>query len=255
MKKSPLLDVVDIRKYFGGIRAVDGCTLSVEPETITGLIGPNGAGKTTLFDVVVGLYEPNGGSIYFNGDRIDRLLPHEIVRKGIVKTFQIPRELGNLTVLDNLMVAAPARYATSPFLSALGLRKVWAEERGLVNRAEDILSFMELDRLSDEFAKNLSGGQKKILELARALMAGPDLVLLDEPVAGINPTLTAKLLKAIQDLRSDQGKTFFLVEHDMDVVFSQCDTVIVMHQGKRLAEGKPESIRTNPEVISSYLGG
>lgn len=254
-QRDPILNVVDVRKYFGGIRAVDGCTLKVEPESITGLIGPNGAGKTTLFDVVVGLYEPDGGEIYLNGSRIDHLLPHEIVRRGIVKTFQIPRELGNLTVLDNLMVAAPALYATSPFWAAVGLGRVWKEERKLRLKAEDILGYVELDHLSDEYAKNLSGGQKKILELARALMAHPDLILLDEPVAGVNPTLTTKLLKAIQDLRADQGKTFFLVEHDMDVVFSECDTVVVMHQGRRLAEGKPESIRSNPEVIESYLGG
>ncbi len=254
-QRTTILSVEEVQKHFGGIRAVDGCTLSVEKGSITGLIGPNGAGKTTLFDVIVGLYEPDAGRIYLNGSRIDRLLPHEIVRKGVVKTFQIPRELRNLTVLDNLMVAAPSRWGTSPFRAALGSGKVWGEERSLRRKAEDILTYVELDHLIDEYAKNLSGGQKKILELARALMANPDLILLDEPVAGVNPVLTEKLLKALQDLRADQGKTFFLVEHDMDVVFSQCDTVVVMHQGKRLAEGKPESIRTDAAVIDSYLGG
>ena len=241
-------------KTFGGIRAVDRCSLSVRPGTITGLIGPNGAGKSTLFNVIVGLYAPDEGQIYFNGQRLDGLPPYSIVRKGLIKTFQIPRELRNMTVLENLMVAAPA--GAGERLTDLIIRpwEVPRAERAVIDRAEEVLEIVGLRALRDEYAKNLSGGQKKLLEVARALMAKPRMILLDEPVAGVNPTLTQRILGVVEDLRN-QGMTFFLVEHDMDVVMSRCEWLIVMHQGRRLVEGVAEAIKANASVIDSYLGG
>ncbi|MFQ6012487.1 MAG: ABC transporter ATP-binding protein [Thermoplasmata archaeon] len=249
----PLLDIRNVVKTFGGIRAVDGTSLSVREQSITGLIGPNGAGKTTLFNLVTGIYTPEEGTIRFNEGRIDRLLPHEVVARGVVKTFQVPREFKNITVLENLMLAAKGhvgeqfnRIFTTP-------RRVWKREREVLERARSLLEFFELAALETEFAKNLSGGQKKLLELARALMTDPVLVMLDEPVAGVNRTLAAKLLDRIDRLRK-QGLTFFIIEHDMDVVMSRCETVIAMHQGKVLAEGTPTEIKANEEVIETYLG-
>lgn len=248
-----ILEARKVSKRFGGLRAVDDCSLSVRPRTITGLIGPNGAGKSTLFNVVAGLYAPDGGQVFFDGQRLDGLPPHTIVRRGLIKTFQIPRELRNLTVLENLMVAAPP--AAGESLADLFLRpfEIRRQERGVVRKAETVLSLVGLRQLRDEYAKNLSGGQKKLLELARALMADPRMVLLDEPVAGVNPILAQKILQVIEDLRG-QGLTFFLIEHDMDVVMKRCEWIIVMHQGRTLAEGVPEDIKANPKVIESYLG-
>ncbi len=249
----PLLDIRDVVKTFGGIRAVDGASLSVRKQSITGLIGPNGAGKTTLFNLITTIYTTEDGSIHFKGNRIDQLLPHEVVAQGVVKTFQIPREFKNITVLENLMLAAKghegeqfSRIFTTP-------KRVWSREQQVRERAQTLLEFFELGDLEQEFAKNLSGGQKKLLELARALMTDPVLVMLDEPVAGVNRTLAAKLLDWIDELRQE-GLTFFIIEHDMDVVMSRCDTVIVLHQGKVLAEGTPTEIKGNEEVIETYLG-
>jgi branched-chain amino acid transport system ATP-binding protein len=243
-----------VTKAFGGIRAVDRCTLAVRRGTITGLIGPNGAGKTTLFNLIVGLYAPDDGTITFNGRRIDGRPAYEIVERGVVKTFQIPREFRRLTVLENLLVAHPRHPGENPISALLGLRKVWDVEETLRKRALDMLALVELDTLSDAYASDLSGGQKKLLELARALMTEPRLVLLDEPVAGVNPTLTRKLLGLLNDLRA-RGKSFFMIEHDMDVVMNQCDRVIAMHQGRPIAEGMPEEVRSDSQVLESYLGG
>lgn len=250
---APILEVRDVTKTFGGIRAVDGCTLAVEPQTITGLIGPNGAGKSTLFNVVVGLSAPDDGEVYFRGERIDGLPPHRIVRNGLIKTFQIPRELRNLTVLENLMVAAPPTPGDSLIGLLVRAHDIHRFEDRVIQRAEEVLRTFGLTALRDEYAKNLSGGQKKLLELARVLMAEPQMILLDEPVAGVNPTLAKKILDVIEGLRA-KGLTFFLVEHDMDVVMKRCTWIIVMHQGRRLAEGVPDEVRADPKVIESYLG-
>ncbi len=249
----PLLDVQDLHKSFGGIRAVNGTTLAVHEQSITGLIGPNGAGKTTLFNLVAGVYRPEAGRIIFNSQGIQGLLPYEIVSLGAVKTFQIPREFRNITVLENLMLAAkgnPGERLSQVFLSA---RKVRKRERETRERARGLLAFFELDRLEMELARNLSGGQKKLLELARALMTDPRLIMLDEPVAGVNRTLAAKILDRVEELRQG-GLTFFIIEHDMDVVMNRVDSVIVMHEGRVLAEGTPSEIKANEEVIETYLG-
>ncbi len=249
----PILRVKGVVKAFGGLRALDDCSLEVAPQTITGLIGPNGAGKSTLFNTIVGLYTPDAGEIVFSGKRIDDVPSWEIVGRGLVKTFQIPRELGNLTVLENLLLWVRSNpgerlwnLAFKPFL-------VRGFEREAQGKAEEILRFAGLFDLRDEYAKNLSGGQKKILELSRALMADPAMILLDEPVAGVNPILTVKILDLIARLKV-QGKTFFLIEHDMDVVMNRCDWIIVMHQGRKLAEGNPKEVKRDERVVEAYLG-
>jgi branched-chain amino acid transport system ATP-binding protein len=203
--------------------------------------------------MIIGLYPPEMGEVWFDGQRIDGLPPYRIVERGLAKTFQIPREFQRLTVLENLLVSSSMAGERLMDL-LLSPRRVRHDLRENIRRAEEVLDTVGLLPLRDEYAGNLSGGQKKLLELARALVKDPKLIMLDEPVAGINPTLTNHLLKLIEDLRDDHGKTFFLVEHDMDVVMRHCDHIIVMHQGRRLTEGTPEEVKTNPEVIESYLG-
>jgi ABC-type branched-subunit amino acid transport system ATPase component len=249
-----ILRVESVRKSFGGINAVDGCTLSVNPQSVTGLIGPNGAGKSTLFNLIAGLYRPDGGEIWFNNTRVDGLPPYEIVHLGLTKTWQIPHELRNMTVLENLVLGA--KHNAGEHLLNLFIRpgKVRQDEKSLRVRAREVLRATQLESLANEHAKALSGGQKKLLELARAMMTEPALVLLDEPVAGVNPTLAGSLMDLIDRLRRD-GRTFFLIEHDMNVVMNRCDRVIVMHQGRTIAEGTPTSVKANPAVIDSYLGG
>jgi len=251
---APILRADDVVKAFGGLRALDGCSLEVRRGSITGLIGPNGAGKSTLFNTVMGLFAPDAGRVYFLGERVDGLPPYALVRRGLVKTFQIPRELRNLTVLENLMISAkdaPGEEIPNLFLR---IRRVRARELEIRATADDILRLTGLEALRDEYAKNLSGGQKKLLELSRSLMSDPTMILLDEPVAGVNPTLTVKILELVERLRA-RGKTFFLIEHDMDVVMNRCDWIIVLHQGRKLAEGLPEEIKRDDRVVEAYLGG
>ncbi|TLZ44329.1 MAG: ATP-binding cassette domain-containing protein [Methanobacteriota archaeon] len=248
-----ILRVESVRKSFGGINAVDGCTLSVNPQSVTGLIGPNGAGKSTLFNLIAGLYRPDGGEIWFNNTRIDGLPPYEIVHLGLTKTWQIPHELRNMTVLENLVLGA--KHNAGEHLLNLFIQpgKVRQDEKSLRVRAREVLRATQLESLANEHAKALSGGQKKLLELARAMMTEPALILLDEPVAGVNPTLAGSLMDLIDRLRRD-GRTFFLIEHDMNVVMNRCDRVIVMHQGRTIAEGTPASVKANPTLIKTIFG-
>ncbi len=250
----PILVAKGVEKHFGGIHAVDGCSLEVYPQTLTALIGPNGAGKSTFLNVVAGAYAPDAGQIWFEGGRIDGLYSHSLVARGLIKTFQIPRELRNFTVLQNLMVAYPLQ-AGGRFLDMFirpGTTRRAEEEA--VEESEKILAKIGLQNMRDEYAKNLSGGQKKLLELGRALIAKPRMILLDEPVAGVNPTLQNQIMDVVEGLRRS-GVTFFFVEHDMDVVMRRSDCIIVMHQGRALAEGRADEVRANPAVIESYLGG
>ena len=226
-----LLEIEHLVKRFGGLRALDGCAFQVASGSITGLIGPNGAGKTTVFNIVSGLLAPDGGAIRFRGRDIGGRPAHDIAKLGIRRTFQIPRELRQLTVLENLLV-----YGAAPVGERLGgalfRRKAYrAEDRTLLDRADAVLALTDLGSLAQEYARNLSGGQKKLLELARVLMADPDLVLLDEPAAGINPTLMNRLVHAIQ-AEHRRGRTFLVIEHDMGLVMRLCDPVIVLSQSR-----------------------
>ncbi|ACM57673.1 ABC transporter ATP-binding protein [Halorubrum lacusprofundi] len=252
---APPLRVEGLVKRFGGVTAVDGASFEVEQGSLTGLIGPNGAGKSTTFNCITGVHEPTAGSVYFKGEDVTGLEPYRMARKGLVRTFQIARELSEMTVLENLMLAPKGQIGESAIRSVTpGLRgEVVAQEEEIRERAWETLDFFEIDHLATEHAGNLSGGQRKLLEMARALMTDPEVVLLDEPLAGVNPTLEEKLLDRIHQLRED-GYTFLLVEHDMDVIMNNCEHVIVMHQGSVLAEGTGDEIRNNEQVIEAYLG-
>jgi branched-chain amino acid transport system ATP-binding protein len=244
-----------LKKRFGGVTAVDGATFQVEEGSLTGLIGPNGAGKSTTFNCITGVHEPTAGNIYFKDEDITGLKPYQIARKGLVRTFQIARELGEMTVLENLMLAPQDQRGESATRAVMpGLRSaVMEEERDIRERAWETLEFFEIDHLATEYAENLSGGQRKLLEMARTLMTDPEMVLLDEPLAGVNPSLEEKLLERIHELRSE-GYTFLLVEHDMDVIMNNCEHIIVMYQGSVLAEGTAKEIRNDERVIEAYLG-
>ncbi len=317
-----LLEVRDLRKTFGGITAVDGATFDVEEGVITGLIGPNGAGKTTTFNLISGFYEPDSGTVTYDGTDLQEIMrpsrteqgiwvtasgvgfggaglaaaaaagvstvamggatlagaavgagayygqeevktsmldhkhqrPFQVARAGLARTFQITRELQGMTVRENLMFA-PQEQAGERLLNAWFRRgAVRSQEADIRERADEMLELLEIDHLADEYAGNLSGGQRKLLELGRVLMTDPDAILLDEPMAGVNPTLTKKLEERILALR-DEGYTFCVVEHDMDVIMKLSDTIIVMDQGKKLMEGTPEEVQSDQRVIDAYLGG
>jgi len=250
------LQVRDLRKEFGAITAVDGASFDVERGSLTGLIGPNGAGKSTTFNCITGTHRPTGGTVQFEGEDVTGLAPHQVADRGLVRTFQIARELGQMTVLENMMVAPKDQIGESLWRSVLPYARsaVDRQEREILERAWETLEFFEIDHLADEYASNLSGGQRKLLELARALLTDPDMLLLDEPFAGVNPTLEERLLDHIHALR-EQGYTFLIVEHDMDLIMQNCERVIVMHQGRILTEGTPDEVRQNEDVIEAYLGG
>ncbi len=251
----PLLSVRGLVKGFGGLRAIDHCTLDVARGTITGLIGPNGAGKTTLFNLITGFLTPDAGRVFFRGHDVTGLPPYRIFAEKMCRTFQIPREHRSMTVLENLMLVPPRQHGEHVWTNWLRPGLVAEEETRIRDTAEEVLAFVQLDHLATEPAANLSGGQKKLLELARVLMAEPELVLLDEPGAGVNPTLMRRLAQDIETLRRERGITFLLIEHDMDLVMSLCDPVIVMSEGRKLREGKPAEVRRDPAVLEAYLGG
>lgn len=240
-----LLEVRGLVKQFGGLRAVDGCTFDVEEGGITALIGPNGAGKTTVFNVVSGLLKPDAGEVRFRGERITGLPPHAITRRRISRTFQITRELAEMSVLENVVVHAPVRRFFDLFRG-----DVLGEER---ERAMGLLEFVGLAFLADQPARNLSYGQRKLLELAGALMAEPHLIMLDEPAGGVNPALLGQILDRIEQLNRD-GVTFVIVEHNMDVVMSMSDTVVVMAHGDVLVQDSPDAVQVNEAVLDAYLG-
>lgn len=241
----PLLEVQNLVKHFGGIKAVDNCSFSVEKGAITALIGPNGAGKTTAFNMISGLIKPDSGTINFNGQRIDRLKPHQITRRGISRTFQISRDLMEMTVLENLVVQFP----TTGFWGLFQASILHHEEA----RAMELLDFVGIAHLASEKSKNLSYGQKKLMEFAATLMTEPELVMLDEPAGGINPALMDNIIERIEILNK-QGVSFLIVEHNMDVVMNLCNPVIVMAYGKFLTAGPPEQVQNDERVLEAYLG-
>jgi branched-chain amino acid transport system ATP-binding protein len=232
---------------------VHGCTFAVAEGSITALIGPNGAGKTTVFNLITGLLRPDRGQIRFRGRPIGGLTAHKVARAGISRTFQIPRELERLTVLDNVMLWAKSQSGERLGVALARRGRFRAEERALRERAERLLDLVELSGLRHEYAAHLSGGQKKLLELARALMAEPALVLLDEPGAGVNPVLMQRLLDAVR-AENRVGRTFLVIEHDMDLVARLCHAVIVISQGRKLTDGAFEDIRRDEHVLEHYFG-
>lgn len=249
----PILVAEDVRLSFGGVAAVDGASLSVEPGKITALIGPNGAGKTSFFNAVTGFYKADGGNIVFDGDSIAGKSPDAIARRGLARTFQLTKSLARMSVLDNMMLAAPGQTGEKIFTVWFAPWVIRKQERANREKAMELLELFSLMEKKDDYAATLSGGQRKLLELARALMMDPKMILLDEPMAGVNPTLGARLLEHVGQLR-DEGMTFVLVEHDMDVVMNVSERVIVMANGKVITEGTPDEVRTNEEVIDAYLG-
>jgi len=254
-ESAPIIEIRDVVKDFGGLRAVNRCSFQVRQGTITGLIGPNGAGKTTVFNLITGFLRCTSGQILSGGKRIDGLPPHKIFRKGIVRTFQIPRELKRMTVLENLMVVPSEQAGERIWTSWLLPWQVKRQEQEIEARAVEVLRFMNLLDLKDEYAGNLSSGQKKLLELARTLMAEPQLVLLDEPGAGVNPTLMNQLVQYIRRACAEKHLTFLIIEHDMDLVMRLCNPIIVMSNGENIAEGPPREVQQNQRVLQAYLGG
>ena len=240
-----LLEIHDVRKAFGGVKAVDGCTFQVAAGTITALIGPNGAGKTTMFNMINGLYKADAGTIVFEGERVDGLPPHRITRRGISRTFQISRLLSDLTVLENLVVQSPRA----------GLRDIIKQSvpRHERERAMELLEFVGIADLAEQPAAKLSYGQKKLMDLAAGMMADPRLFLLDEPAGGINPALLDIIGDRVLTLQA-KGVTFLIVEHNMDLVMNVCDPVVVMAYGKVLAVGAPNAVQSNDSVLEAYLG-
>ncbi len=241
-------------KRFGGIRAVNGATLAVRDGSITALIGPNGAGKTTFFNLITGFYRPDGGSASFGGREILGRAPYAIARLGMVRTFQITKALARMPVIDNMMLGASDQPGERLLNAVFRPGATRRREEEVREQAMELLEIFDLARLADHYAGTLSGGQRKLLELARALMARPRFLLLDEPMAGINPTLGRRLLDHIQRLRAEQEVTFLFIEHDMDVVMSHADRVIVMAEGRVIAEGEPDEVRGDQAVIDAYLG-
>lgn len=249
-----IIEVKNITKNFGGLRAVNDCSLKVAAGSVTGLIGPNGAGKTTLFNMVAGTFAPDAGQIEFNGEDITGMKPHQLFGKGLLRTFQIAHEFSQMTALENLMVVAtdqPGEHLTGTWFGG-GL--VASREQEVRRKAEEVIDFLKLGHVRTELAGNLSGGQKKLLELGRTMMVDAKLVLLDEVAAGVNRTLLKDLAGNIERMNRELGYTFFVIEHDMDLIGQLCDPVIVMAEGAVIAEGPMSELRQNAEIIEAYFG-
>ena len=249
-----ILDISNLSKNFGGLAAVKNCSLKIKKGTITGIIGPNGSGKTTLFNLIAGSLKPNDGKVMFNNKNITGLPSYELFSRGILRTFQIAHEFTNLTVLENLMMV-PSNQSGEKLINAMFMRKKFkSEEDEIRKKAYEVIEFLNLKHLSNEPAGNLSGGQKKLLELGRTMMVDSKLVLLDEVGAGVNRTLLKDLGTAILRLNKEKGYTFCMIEHDMDFISRMCNPVIVLSEGSVLFQGTPEEVKNNELVIESYLG-
>ncbi|MFC3568772.1 ABC transporter ATP-binding protein [Paracoccus simplex] len=249
-----MIQVHDLHRHFGGFRAVDGASLTIETGSITGLIGPNGAGKSTLFNVIAGVLKPTAGRVTMAGEDITGLPPHELFHKGLLRTFQLAHEFSSMTVRENLMMVPGGQCGETLVNTWFRRGRIREEERALRRKADEVLEFLTISHVADEKAGNLSGGQKKLLELGRTMMVDAKVVFLDEVGAGVNRTLLGTIGDAIVRLNKERGYTFCVIEHDMDFIGRLCDPVIVMAQGKVLAEGSADSIMKNEAVIEAYLG-
>lgn len=249
-----MIQVEGVSKYFGGVHAVENCTLEITQGSITGLIGPNGAGKTTLFNIIAGLFPPTAGRITLDGEDVTGLTPHELFHKGLLRTFQIAHEFSTMTVLENLMMVPDRQHGETLINSWIARGKVREQEKTIRAKAEEVIDFLKISHLTHERAGNLSGGQKKLLELGRTMMVDAKVVLLDEVGAGVNRTLLAEIGDAIVKLNQERGYTFCMIEHDMDFISRLCDPVIVMAEGTVLAQGTAAEVRANETVIEAYLG-
>ena len=249
-----MIRVENLSKHFGGLKAVDNVSISIGKGSITGLIGPNGAGKTTLFNTIAGLYKPTAGRVFLDGDDITGLKPHQLFEKGLLRTFQIAHEFSRLSVIENLMMV-PGNQSGENLINAWFRRSgVELEENANHGKAMEVINFLNLNNVADELAGNLSGGQKKLLELGRTMMVDASIVFLDEVGAGVNRTLLREIGDAIVKLNKEKGYTFCMIEHDMDFIGRMCDPVICMAEGSILAEGSAEEIQNNEDVIEAYLG-
>ena len=252
-KPDAILVADGITRRFGGLTAVDVDHLEVQRGVITALIGPNGAGKTTFFNLITGFDQPNSGTWRFDGEDMSGMAAHNVARLGMVRTFQLTKALAKMSVIENMKLGATGQ-AGERFLSALLPMRWRGQEREIEARADALLARFKMDHMRDQFAGSLSGGQRKLLEMARGLMVEPKMIMLDEPMAGVNPALTQSLLGHVKDLRDKEGRTVVFVEHDMDVVYDISDWVVVMAEGRIIAEGPPDVSGRNQEVIDAYLG-
>ncbi len=249
-----LLKITGVSKHFGGLYAVNGVDLHIKGGGIIGLVGPNGSGKSTLFNIVLGIHRPDGGKIDFQEESIGSLAPYQVYGKGLVNAFQVPRPFQRLSVLDNMLVAARDQCGDH-LLTSLFMRRKWQkQEAELAEKAMEILRLVELDKLALANASELSGGQRKLLEIARGLMASPTLLLLDEPAAGVNPALGRKIFEKIENLWREKGLSFLIIEHRLDLLFDFAHWVYVMDRGKIVIEGKPEDLIKNPAFYHVYIG-
>ena len=249
-----MIKVENLHRHFGGFHAVDGASLEIREGSITGLVGPNGAGKTTLFNVIAGVLPPTSGRVTMAGEDITGMSPHELFHKGLLRTFQIAHEFSSMTVRENLMMVPGSQSGETLWNTWFGRKRIADEERALQVKADEVLEFLTVDHLRDEKAGNLSGGQKKLLELGRTMMVDARIVFLDEVGAGVNRTLLNTIGDAIVRLNKERGYTFCMIEHDMEFIGRLCDPVIVMAEGKVLAEGSIDEIKANEQVIEAYLG-
>ncbi|MGY9046874.1 MAG: ABC transporter ATP-binding protein [Rhodobacterales bacterium] len=249
-----MIRVETLHRHFGGFRAVDGASLEIATGSITGLVGPNGAGKTTLFNVIAGVLEPTSGRVFMDGEDITGMPPHALFHKGLLRTFQIAHEFSSMTCRENLMMVPGAQSGETLWNAWFGRGRIAQEEAGLLKKADEVLDFLTISHLKDEKAGNLSGGQKKLLELGRTMMVDAKIVFLDEVGAGVNRTLLNTIGDAILRLNQERGYTFCMIEHDMEFIGRLCDPVIVMAEGKVLAEGSIAQIKANDAVIEAYLG-
>ena len=248
-----MLSVRNVVKSFGGFRALNGCDLEIQPGSITGIMGPNGAGKSTLFNIIAGLMPPDEGAVTLGGSEVAGLRPHRLAALGLVRTFQISRELGELTVLENMLLGQQRQCGERVWLNFARRERVNGEEDRAIDKARALLEQVDLWHLANEPARNLSGGQKKLLEISRALMLDPRIILLDEPTAGVSPLMSRSLGRTITQLR-DRGLTFAIIEHDMDVIAELCDPIYVLAEGRTLTRGTFGEVSANAEVMKAYLG-